>query len=1053
MTPVMHPDLEVEQEHIRRARRALQAEREAAPRAADAAGDPKAAAAMAARAVAQADGFDVPDEHLCIGRVDRIGGRSARIGKRLIYDGAELLVASWASKIGQQFYEADTEDGKGLQRRLRFELDGLFLRGIEEDIFLADRPRTTTTPGSAAPGASRVPETRPAPAPVPRTPPRPAPRVPRARPKPAPTAEVPSRAPAPAEEGPGRAPAPGEHRSARTPASAEPAPGRAPGATGPESPTDASTPSDAAPPSGPLPARPDAGVPSRPRPVGPAELPTPSGLSGDAPPQLRPIRVPDVEVSDALLRDLARGREPAMRDIVATITAGQYRLIREDRNGVLVVQGGPGTGKTAVALHRAAWLLINHRAELEATGVLVVGPNRAFMEYVGQVLPMLGERAVVQREVDHLGTVRRKAPVESREVRRVKGDPRMAIVLRRLVNDLVKAPKGGLRFDGPGFGVALSEGEVAALLERVRGRGAGHLEGRAIFERELARTVIVAANVEGTSRAGAVASTLQRSDEWRNALARTWPRTSARALVHSFLTIARRRDQASGTTLTAKERALLARDGAVKMGDAPWTSDDLPLIDEVAVLLGEATTRYGHVIVDEAQDLSPMQLRMIRRRSRGDLTLVGDLAQATGAWRYAAWDEVTEHLDVTEAKIGELTVSYRVPKQAMDLAATVQREYAPSLLVPNAIRPGAGDIGWRSVPPGDVAATAVADVERLLAGHAEDRTVGVIVGSALRQEISVALEARGIDFGSIERDGISRNVTVLPAAASKGLEFDHVVLVDPLTLTESEDAADDRTWPLPFLFVALTRATQSLTVIFDRDLPWPLQVPDGVVRRLDPPPAAPEEPATDVSPLPETGGVQGLGGRFTEALLWAKLLYDDRPRRGRTVPYFGHLMATAAIVLDDGGTEDEAIAALLHDVPEDFEHAEMLATIEQRFGLQVRRIVAECGDPIPFDGESWRDQKSRYLEQIEQGSAAARRVALAEKLDNARTLLRDHHRVGTAAYERLGASPADMHWYLESLATLFAREHEGALAVEFAAVIAELPAVDDGESEVGDEVE
>lgn len=982
MTPqtASHPDLELEQEHIRRVHRALREAKAAGGRAADAGGDPKAAAALARLAADNAETFNVPDEHLCVGRVDRAGGKQVRVGKRIVYEGDRLLVASWASPVGQAFYEATAENAKGLERRLRFELDGLFLRGIEDEMF--------APPASRA--ARHLPRSRTT-----------TPAAPRARPVARPKDYVPE--PAPADtDGPDTAPP-------------------ATGGTGADAPGT-----------------------SRPE----QREPSPATAEAGPPPshELRTIAVPRVEASDALLRDLARGREPAMRDIVATITAGQYRLIREDKEGVLVIQGGPGTGKTAVALHRAAWLLINHRDLLEATGVLIVGPNRAFMEYVGKVLPMLGERAVVQREVDHLGSVRRRGPVDEPAVRRVKGSPQMAIVLKRLVDDLIKAPEDGLRFRGPGFDVTVDATTVAALIRRVRARGRGHLEGRSIFENELARTVIAAANVEGTSRAGAVSGTLQRSDQWTNALARVWPRASARALVHMLFTNARRRDRAATDVLTAEERGLLRRDSSPKLSEIEWTSDDLPLIDEVGFLLGEPSTRYGHVIVDEAQDLSPMQLRMIRRRSRGDLTLVGDLAQATGAWRYSAWDEVTEHLNAGDARIGELTVSYRVPKQAMDLAATVQEQYAPDLLVPEAIRPGAGDVGWKSTPRDRIATVVASDVAALLAEHAEERTVGVIVGPSLRQEVSAALESAGIDFGSIERDGISRNVTVLPAAASKGLEFDHVVLVDPSSFVEAgaEAPEQDRTWPLPFLFVALTRATQSLGIVFDRELPWPLEAPPGVVPAITPDADAEGRASSSVS--------AALGGRFTEALLWAKLLYERRPRRGRTVPYFGHLMATAATVLDDGGSEDEAIAALLHDVPEDFGHDEYLPAIEDRFGSAVRRIVEECGDPVPFENESWRDQKIRYLEQVEQGSAAARRVALAEKLDNARTLVRDHHRVGAAAYERLGATAADMHWYLESLATLFEREHEGALAAEFAALVTALPLREVNEVDVDDEV-
>ena len=929
MTPQTqaHPDLDLEQNHIRRSRKALVAAAHNAAAAREGGGDQKAAAALAERAADLIASYDIPDEHICVGRIDRSDGRSVHVGKRMIQQDDELLVASWAAPVGIQFYEATEEDSQNLERRLRFELEGLVLRGIEEERFRTRPPSSQSDP--------TAPDER------------------------ATTSEAPPR-------------------------------GTAPGA-------------------------------------------------GSTPDGLQRVEVPSVETTDALLRELARGREPEMRDIVATITAGQYRLIREDREGVLVVQGGPGTGKTAVALHRAAWLLINHREDLEASGVLVVGPNGAFMEYVGRVLPMLGEHTVAQREIDHLGTARRNTTPDRRDVRRLKGDPRMVDVLRRAVASLVRPPGSVTRFTGPGFDVRLSPEDVREVIDRVRGRATGHVEGRRLFESALEQLVLERANVGQGTRAQAVATTLRRTSEWSNVLTRVWPRIPPQAFVHQLLGTASRLDAAADTVLDPGETDLIRRPSGVKIGAARWTADDLPLVDEAAYLMGELPQTYGYVIVDEAQDLSPMQLRMVARRSRGGITLVGDLAQATGAWRHTAWSEITEHVGPGPARIGELTVSYRTPKQAMEVAGPVQQAFAPSVVTPEAVRTGAADVAWHHVSADRLATSIAAEVVSLRGEEDGRRSIGVITGADLGRDVSAALEQHGVEFGSIERDGVSRDVTLLSAASAKGLEFDHVIVAEPATLIDPSDAADDPSWALPFLFVALTRSTQTLSILFSGDLPAPLSAPPGTVPVPSPAPApAPDLEPAAVPPL-TSATTSTLGARFTEALLWSKLLYERRPRRGRTVPYFAHLMATAAMVLDDGGTEDEAIAGLLHDVPEDFGYVEMLDDIGRRFGHSVREIVRQSGDPEPVDGEPWRDFKTRYIAQIENGGAAARRVALAEKLDNARNLVRDVHRVGDAAYQRLDVDAADMRWYLDALAALFAREHEGALAQEFVAVVDELP--------------
>jgi hypothetical protein len=290
--------------------------------------------------------------------------------------------------------------------------------------------------------------------------------------------------------------------------------------------------------------------------------------------------------------------------------------------------------------------------------------------------------------------------------------------------------------------------------------------------------------------------------------------------------------------------------------------------------------------------------------------------------------------------------------------------------------------------------------------------------------VLAALEDVGIEAGEIERDGIGRSVTVLAPGAAKGLEFDHVVLVEPALIVDDDD--EDHGAALPFLFVALTRATQRLAVVHVAPLPAVLRGDDIDIADVQ------VDPPVESSPPPAP---PRLGARFTEALLWAKLLYDGRTQRGKPVPYIGHLMSTCALVLDDGGTEDEAIAALLHDAPEDHDRTRILREVEQRFGPEVATLVAACADPEPLEGETWREGKVRHITDLETAGPATRRIVLAEKLDNLRVLLRDRSRVGSAVYARMGADAESMTWYLTELATLFVREQPGALSTEFAQAV------------------
>jgi len=540
----------------------------------------------------------------------------------------------------------------------------------------------------------------------------------------------------------------------------------------------------------------------------------------------------------ALLAALERSRSGRMRDIVATVQREQDEIIRAPLRGILVVQGGPGTGKTAVALHRAAYLLYTHRFPLETQGVLVVGPNPVFLRYIDHVLPSLGETGVTLTTVDGLVDT----PVRGHDApaaASVKGDARMVKVLAKAVRDRERAlPADAVVPFGP-YALTLSVGASESIVGQVRRRGGAHnprrrqVEGlvaahlgaqyaRAIDRARRTRVRAGAEELAGVDDAE-FSRQLRAVPEFVRALDRMWPVLTPQELVHDLLGAPALLRLAGRGVLDDGELALLHRPRSTSFDDVPWTPADLPLLDEVRVLLGprrrgssehEART-YGHIVVDEAQDLSPMQLRVLARRSlSGSMTVVGDLAQATGHRPYRRWDEVLEHLPVRpESRVVELTVNYRTPGEVMDLATRLLPVAAPGLRPPRSVRRTGEEpqiVGTNGAGPAAVAAE-VARRAATLPG-----TVAVLGPLSLLDALRAALDAVGVAYGEPERSGLDSDVTLLPVGMAKGLEFDAVVVVEPARIVREAPQG------LRALFVALTRPTRSLTVVHGEPLPDPL---------------------------------------------------------------------------------------------------------------------------------------------------------------------------------------------------------------------------------------
>ena len=518
---------------------------------------------------------------------------------------------------------------------------------------------------------------------------------------------------------------------------------------------------------------------------------------------------------DALLAELERARTGEMLDIVATIQAEQDEIIRAPLDQLLTVQGGPGTGKTAVGLHRAAFLLYNHPG-LSRDGVLVLGPSRAFLRYIALVLPSLGEEAVVQTTIRDIAPKAKVRAEEPMDVRRIKGDARMGTVLRQAIEGRRRPLEEDVSLRVRFARATLSRERVNDLVASIVARPGPYKSGRLALRARLvseARTAFRSSGRLGADEAW-FEGELTASEEFGTLLDTLWPSVSPTTLVRDLLSSREQLARAAAGVLSPDEWQLLLRSRGSTVSSTAWSADDLALLDEAAFLTGGRTRSYGHIVVDEAQDLTPMQFRMIARRTpSGSITVLGDLAQATGPWTYTDWAEVRSHLpEAAPQHHDELTLGYRAPGRVLDFASRLLSVAAPGIQPTTSIRPGRTDPTVRQVREHDLASTALAEAATLAQEHT---LVAVVVPEDLVAAVTRSARRDPL-VGVLERDAMTRPVTIVPAPAAKGLEFDAVVVVEPAAIAGHDGRG------LRLLYVALTRPIQHLSIVHAQPLPTPL---------------------------------------------------------------------------------------------------------------------------------------------------------------------------------------------------------------------------------------
>jgi DNA helicase IV len=515
--------------------------------------------------------------------------------------------------------------------------------------------------------------------------------------------------------------------------------------------------------------------------------------------------------SRILIDEIERPRSGPMRDIVATIQPEQDDIVRAEADLTICVQGAPGTGKTAVGLHRVAYLLYAHAQRLSRGGVLVLGPSPAFLAYIHNVLPALGELDVTQMSVaDLMATVRVRA-TDSPQAARIKGDARMAEVLRRALLAQIAEPAEPIVLVRGSRRWRVATYEIEELVTELVDRGVRYGTGRQMLAHRIAHVILTKMEAAGETCDDRTHEAVRRTRPVQATVDQIWPKADPVRLVMRLLSDPELLAQAAGSLLDADEQAAVLWPVPPRgPASARWSLADAVLVDEAADLI-ERTPSLAHIVVDEAQDLSAMQCRAIGRRcSTGSATILGDIAQGTTPWATTSWDELLAHLGKSDADLRVLDTGYRVPRQILDFASRLLGEIAPGLAPARSLRQDAGALTIETAEPATLAAIVAA-----ACGEALGRpgSAAVIAADEQLPAMAAALASAQVPHRLLEGAASAGQITLVPVTLAKGLEFDQVVVVEPARIVAAESRGLQR------LYVALTRAVSRLTVLHAEPLP------------------------------------------------------------------------------------------------------------------------------------------------------------------------------------------------------------------------------------------
>ncbi len=520
------------------------------------------------------------------------------------------------------------------------------------------------------------------------------------------------------------------------------------------------------------------------------------------------------QTSRIMLEEIERPRSGPMRDIVATIQPDQDDIVRAQAEETVCVQGAPGTGKTAVGLHRVAYLLYAHANRMKRGGVLVIGPNRAFLAYIGNVLPALGEVGVTQVTIpDLVGTVQVRA-TDSESAAQVKGDARMAEVLRRALWAQVAEPEEGLMVARGSRRWRVPAYEIAGLIRELRDRGVRYGAGRDMLGHRIAHVVLTRMEAAGEPCDDRTHDSVRRTREVRSLVDAVWPAANPVRLVLRLLSDPARLARAADGLLGEAEQAAIRWETAPRgPGSARWSAADAVLVDEARDLIDRIPS-MAHIVIDEAQDMSAMECRAVGRRcATGSATVLGDLAQATAPAAVADWPALLAHLGKPAAGLRLLDTGYRVPRQILDYASRLLPRIAPGIPAARSFRQDPGALTITGTTPGRLPA-ALADACADALGR--PGSAAVIAADGQVPSLARALGRAGVAHRVLGAEGPGARLTLVPVSLAKGLEFDHVIVAEPASIAAAQSRG------LHQLYVALTRAVSRLTVLHSQPLPAPL---------------------------------------------------------------------------------------------------------------------------------------------------------------------------------------------------------------------------------------